>query len=356
MRIDAGFLKDTVVELLVSLGTDPAEAAVAADGLVAADLRGVRTHGVNYLPLLADRIQNGLVNVPTTLSVLSEGGAVLHLDGGNGIGQVAGTRAMQAAIDNARRVGLGMSLVRNTNNIGMLAFYSCMAADAGMIGLCMTNGAASMAPWGAAEAALGSNPLSIAAPAAHGGPPIVLDMATTLVSRGKVRRAVRQGQPIPADWALDAHGRPTEDPIEALRGTLLPIGGPKGSGLAFFIDVICGLLSGSQFGQAIKSFHEPEGPTGVGAMTMAIDVTRFMPLEQFTTLLSQYGQSLRALPPAPGVTRIRLPGDIEAERQQDSLRRGIEVDGPVCEAIDRLLEQAGFARRLDAGAIAVQRA
>jgi len=206
-----------------------------------------------------------------------------------------------------------------------------------------------MAPWGGAEAFFGSTPLAGAAP---GQPPVVLDMSTTVVARGKIRRAQRLGQPIPQGWALDARGAPTQDPTAAMQGTLLPIGGPKGSGLAFFIDLVCGLLSGSSFARGLKTFHKPEGPTGVGVATLAIDIARFMAPEHFAGLLAEHLRSIRASARAPGTDRICLPGEIEAERQSQAARQGVEVEDSVCQALDALLERRGLGPRLGAGGTA----
>jgi LDH2 family malate/lactate/ureidoglycolate dehydrogenase len=348
VRIAADLLRKAAASLVRSLGAGPDEAREVADNLVMADMRGIPTHGVNFLPMLAQRVREGLVAVPTPLKVVSDSGAVVHLDGGNGLGQTAAAAGMRASIVKAGRYGVGLALIRRTNHIGLLAYYSLLAASRGMIGFCMCNGAASMAPWGGAEAFFGSNPFSVAAP---GDPPVVLDMSTTVVARGKIRRAERLKQPIPPGWALDARGAPTEDPGEAMKGTLLPIGGPKGYGMAFFVDLICGLLSGSSYSRELKTFHQPEGPTGVGVATLAIDISRFMPLERFSELAGEHLRAIRGSPRAAGTGRIYLPGEIEAEKERLSAQRGVEVDDAVCLALDALLEQKGLPVRLKQGEV-----
>jgi LDH2 family malate/lactate/ureidoglycolate dehydrogenase len=348
VKVAAAHLKEICVAVLRSLGAGAQEAGLVAESLVLADMRGISTHGVNFLPLLAERVQQGLVAVPTELRVLCDSGAVVHLDGGNGLGQTAAAEGMRAAIDRAGRFGVGLSLIRNTNHIGILAFYTLMAAKQGVIGLCMCNGAASMAPWGGAEAFFGSNPISMAIPDGSESP-VVLDMSTTVVARGKIRRAQRLKERIPLGWALDKNGAPTEDPDAAMKGTLLPIGGPKGYGMAFFVDLICGLLSGSKFSREVKTFHKPEGPTGVGVTELAIDIARFMPLDGFTSLVGDHLRAIRGSAKARDTSRIFLPGEIEADMERRSAERGVELDGTVCQAIDRLLEQKGLAVRLKDG-------
>jgi LDH2 family malate/lactate/ureidoglycolate dehydrogenase len=338
LRIAADNLMETIVALLKAMGAGDEEARLAATVLVQADMRGIHTHGCAFVPLIAERCDHGLLNLPTKVKLITDEGAVAHIDGNNGLGQVAAAEAMRICIDKARNYGVALALIRHTNHIGFLAYYTLMAAGEGMIGVCATNAASSVAPWGGAEPFFGSNPLSISAPVANGNP-IVLDMSASAVARGKIRRAQRLNEEIPLGWALDETGAPTTDPAAALKGTLLPIAGPKGYGLALFIDLVCGLLSGSKYGRDLLSFHQPIGPTGVGAMLMAVDIGRFMPLARFETLASAYAESIRNAQKAAGVERIFLPGEIEAEKARASQSQGIEVDSQIVAKINRLLEE-----------------
>ena len=287
-------------------------------------MRGIDTHGVHFLTLLASRVDSRMIRIPTHLQIVRDDAATALIDGGNGLGQVAAHRAMEMSIQKARQFGIGMVFVRNTNHIGILAFYTSMAAEEGMVGMVMSNSAPSMPPWGGAEPFFGTNPLSIAVPGGSEGP-VVLDMSSSVVARGKIRLAQRMKETIPLGWALDETGKPTTDPAAALKGTLLPIGGPKGYGLALMIDVLAGLLSGSQYGPNVKTFHEPLGPTGVGGFFVAIDVERFMPLHQFRDLMTSYAESIKKTKKAKDVSRIYLPGEIELEKEKKSLVEGIEL-------------------------------
>jgi LDH2 family malate/lactate/ureidoglycolate dehydrogenase len=337
-------LKEVVVEVLKGLGASEEEAPLVAESLVRAEMRGTDTHGLPYLKLLVERIEARMVSVPTRVTVLKDEGATALLDGGNGIGQVAGWKAMEISLRKAREFGIGSTLIRNTNNLGFFAFYTMHAADEGFAGIAMGNANAAISPWGGAEAFFGTNPISIGVP---GSPePIALDMSSSLVARGKIRRAQRLGEKIPLGWALDESGAPTEDPGAALKGTLLPIGGPKGYGLAFMVDVLAGMLSGSTFGRDIKSFHQLMGPTGVGALTLAINVERFMPLDQFRSLMKGYVDSIRGSRKAKGTARIYLPGEIEAEKERASRERGIELRPASVELVNQLLEKLKSPMRL----------
>ena len=345
MNVDVTNLKEAIAALMRDAGATDAESQAVAHILAEADMKGVVTHGVYFLPMLLERIRMGLVEVPTAISVEKDEGAVLHLDGGNGIGQFTAEKAMLGAIEKAGAYGIGAALVRNTNHIGLLAHFSLMAAEDGMIGIILCNSASAMAPWGGTDAFFGTNPFSIAAPGGREYP-IVLDMATSQVARGKIRKAARLGEMIPETWALDSDGVPTVDPGRALEGTLMPIGGPKGYGMALFIDLICGLLSGSRYSREVKTFHKPVGPTGVGVTAIAIDIERFMPMAQFVPKVEEYIRSIRNARRAPGVDRIYLPGEIEALQQDKAMQEGVEIDDSVVSSIDSLLRDAGIDIRL----------
>jgi len=345
VKIQAGRLREVSVQILKGLNATQDEAELVADCLVRAEMRGIDTHGVHFLKLLSDRIDARMIHIPTPLKVIREDHTTAILDGGNGLGQVAAHRAMKMSIQKARDFGMGITLVRNTNHIGILAFYTPMAAEEGMVGIVMSNSAPSMSPWGGAEPFLGTNPISIAIPGGEEGA-VVLDMSSSVVARGKIRRAQRMKERIPLGWALDDTGTPTTDPVAALKGSLLPIGGPKGYGLALMIDVLAGLLSGSQYGPEVKTFHQPLGPTGIGVFTMAIDIERFMPLHQFKDLMTSYAKSIKKIKKAKEVSQIYLPGEIELEKEKKSITEGIELDSTVVKSLNELLQKAKSPLRL----------
>ena len=350
MNINAEHLKKVIVALLEAIESGAEHAEIVANIMVQADMRGIPTHGIYFLPMLIERAKAGQLNVPTTIEKISEAGAVCHLDGGNGLGQIAASNGMKIAIEKARESGIGMTLIRNTNHIGLLAHYSLLAAKEGMVGFCACNSASAMAPWGGSEAFFGTNPFSIAAPGGDNYP-VVLDMSTSVVARGKVRRADRLGEQLGPGWAIDAKGVPTTDPAEALKGTLVPVGGPKGYGMAFFIDLLCGMVSGSQFSTEVKTFHKLLGPTGVGVMVMAIDIARFMPENVYTGIINQHIANIKNSGKAEGVERIFMPGEIEADRESLSAKNGVMIDDGVVDTIDRLLDEYKINLKLSGGRV-----
>lgn len=338
-------LKQIAIEILRGLGATDEEALLVAECLVLADMRGIDTHGVHFLKLLADRVEAAMIQIPTELRIVKEDGSISLIDGGNGLGQVAAHRAMEISIKKAKELGVGVTFIRKTNHIGILAFYTLMAAREGMVGIVMSNSAPSMSPWGGAEPFLGTNPISIAVPGGPNGP-VVLDMSSSVVARGKIRRAERMKEPIPLGWALDENGLPTEDPASALKGSLIPIGGPKGYGLALMVDVLAGMLSGSNYGPLVKTFHQPVGPTGIGVLTMAIDIERVMSLEQFGQLMKSYVASIKQSKKAKGTSEIYLPGEIELERERRSLVEGISLNDSIGVQLNQLLEKVKSPLRL----------
>lgn len=347
MRIDRKTLVMAAEAVLAKLGESPENASVAAESLVQADMRGVSTHGVNLLRLMSQRTAAKMLELPTRVTTVSDFGAVATLDGNNGLGPVAAYKALDLATAKASAFGIGMVALRNTNNIGALGCISGASAKRGFLAIITTNGNPSVAPFGAAEPYFGTNPISIAVP--RGAlDPLVLDMSSSLVARGKIRLAALSGKEIPLGWAIDAEGNPTTDPKKALKGCLLPLGGPKGSGLAMMIDVLSGMLSGSAYGDGLRSFHELEGPTGVGASFICVDPACFVGREAFEKAAAEYAAKIKALKKQPGFDEILLPGEVETKKEAESARDGIEVPEAVVEAIDGISAELGCPMRLGA--------
>jgi len=339
-------LRGAATEILVGLGEESAAAATAAEALVRADMRGVSTHGVNLLRMISKRAAAGMLRIPTKVDVVREDDTTAVLDGNDGLGQVAGYRAMRLSVEKAKLHGLGMVALRNTNNIGALGYYTSTAASSdGVIAVAMTNGNSSVAPFGSADPFFGTNPFSVAIPVA-GERPIVLDMSSSVVARGKIRLAALGGKSIPEGWALDEAGQPTTDPKRALEGSLLPLGGPKGSGIAMMIDILAGVLSGSSYGRRLKSFHELQGPTGVGATFIAIDAGRFIDPAAFSATLRAYVLEIKGLRKQKGMEEILVPGELEFRKEEASRDSGIEVPDEVVKGIDDALAAAGCRLRI----------
>lgn len=330
-------LREEVIEVLVGLGEKYEQSEWTADCLIKADMRGISTHGVHLLKSIAQRTHAGMLNLPTNIDIIMNDEATAILDGNNGLGTVAGHVAINMCIEKAKDYGIGIVLIRNTNNIGSLAYYAEIAAGQNMIALISCNAAPAMAPWGGAEPFVGTNPIAISIPTTE-NQCFIADMATSVVARGKIRKASRENVDIPLGWALDNEGQPTIDPRKALDGTLLPMGGPKGSSLAMAIDLISGLLSGSSYGPNLKSFHELKGPTGVGASCIVIDVGRFMVVDHFKELIDAYITSAKFMNKAQEFNEILMPGEIELQKEQQSLVGGVTLEDQTVKSLNEILD------------------
>jgi LDH2 family malate/lactate/ureidoglycolate dehydrogenase len=346
MKINRDDLYTCAIDVLLALGESPENAKIAAENFCQADSRGVITHGTYLLTPIFERVQVNQLSLPTTPTIVCNEAAVAIVDGGDGLGPVAGKFAVDLAVKRASQFGISLVLIRNTNNVGSLSFYTEMIARQGMVGMMSCTAAPAMAPWGATEAFTGTNPIAVGI---YTGKDVLFsaDMATSVVARGKIRNAVKANKPIPADWALDSEGNPTTDPVAAMSGTLMPMGGPKGSALALAVDILSGIIAGGEHAPNIKTFHTPSGKTGVGASIAVIDIQKFTPLPEFATTMDDYVQSMKGMKKAKGASEIFLPGEIEQRREVASRQNGIELDEKAVAALNQLLEKVGSSRRLE---------
>jgi ureidoglycolate dehydrogenase (NAD+) len=334
-RYDAAELRAFCAQALEHAGTRPTDAAVIADALVAADLRGVHSHGALRIGIYIDRLRAGSINPEAELAIVRDTGAVVVADAQAGPGIAMAARAMDLAIDRAKAHGIAAVSVRNSNHCGMLAFFAMRAVPAGAVGIAATNGDSLVAPWGARARFLGTNPFAVAVPAAE-EPPLVVDMATSVVAHARIKSAFDRGESIPAGWAVDSKGRPTTDAALALAGALLPFGAFKGSGLSILVDLLAGILPGGRSGPEIVPLYQRlSEPQGVGHLFMVLNVASFDSLEAFTRRVDELVRLIRALPPAEGAPRALLPGEPEHLRTQEYEAEGIPLPSDSAAEISR---------------------
>lgn len=318
------------------------EAKMVADNLIDAELLGVRSHGVSRLPDYLKRMEDGLVERQTKLTQTNETATTILYNAANGWGQVAGTQAMNDAIEKALDYGTGFAGVSDSNHFGTASYYARIAAKRGCIGIVMTNASAMMVPFGSKEPSLGTNPISIAVPTGEGKEPVLLDMATSNVARGKILLAKKKGQSIPEGWAITKDGKQTTDPIEALEGFVLPLG-PKGSGLAIMVDILSGVLTGALFGKKIPRMYEDNEPQLIGHFFGAISVEAFMDASLFYQRIQEKVDETVNSAPAEGFDRVYMPGEIELDRKKQQENQGITLS----EEIYKELTQAGVQYGVD---------
>lgn len=325
----ADALTDYATAMFLSAGMSAGDAALIAGDLVKANLRGVDSHGISRIPMYLDRLRQGLVNSRPEVKVTRVAGAVASVDGDNGMGFIPSHVAMNTACDIAAEMGIGLVGVHRSTHFGMGACYVLRAIERGFISLIFTNSSPAIAMWGGRTSFLGASPIAAGIP---GGthPPYVMDMAMTVIARGKIRLAAMKGDPIPEGLALDIDGNPTTDAAKAFEGVCLPFGGVKGSVLATLMDLLSGVLTGASFGGDVKSLYfDHSGPQNVGHLFFAIRPDLFMSLSDFGARMDEFYARIKALPRAAGVDEIMLPGEPEQRREDQRRRNGIPVTADV---------------------------
>ncbi|EFQ32299.1 malate/L-lactate dehydrogenase [Colletotrichum graminicola] len=331
-----------VEEILKGNGVPAENAAIVARCLVAADLRGVDTHGMNRIPSYMERVRQGVLDAAAQPELKQVTPVVAHVDGKNGFGFVAARMGMTAAIESAKTFGIGMASVSHSNHFGMSAWVVQQALDADMMSLVFTNSSPALPVWGGKSKLLGVSPIACGAPGKD--KPFILDMAPSVAARGKIYKAKRRGEKIPLDWALDAEGRPTDDPTAALGGVMLPMGGPKGSALSIMMDVFSGVFSGSAFAGHVTGPYDPSKPSDVGHFLVAIKPDLFMSLDDFRERIDYLYQRVVGSDKAADVDRIYFPGEIEQLTQQEREVSGIPLVQAEIDALNEEAERVGAQR------------
>ena len=324
-------------------GLNEKEAWHLADCMVEADLRGIGSHGISRLRTYSARVKAKVINSGEEPVILSESGAVMTVDAKNGVGPMVGRWVIEQCIEKAKTQGAFFAAVNNANHFGIPAYYTEHAAKNDMIGIVVSNSEASVAPTGGAKAMLGTNPLSISVPTGR-GEPFLLDMATSVVARGKIILADKEGKEIPPDWAVDKNGKPTTSPKEALAGTLLPFGGPKGYGISLFIDILCSCLAGALDSRRTYGFWDDfKNPQNIGYFMGVFDISKFLDIDLFKQRVDFMLEEFKACPPAPGYTEVMIAGEIEYRMRKKLLEEGINLSETVDNDLKNLAKEYGEA-------------
>jgi LDH2 family malate/lactate/ureidoglycolate dehydrogenase len=348
-RVDHRKLRRFLVTSLEKFAVPRADAEVAADALVMADLRGVDTHGVirfNPQSWYVKWLSEGSMKAQPNIKTIHETPSAALLDGDRGIGMVIGHRAMELAIRKAKESGLAMVGVRNSRHFGMSANYAMQALPHDMIGIAMTNASRQVVPTFGREARFGTNPMCFAVPADK-ELPFVLDMATTTAAAGKLELAARLGKTVPSGWALDQHAEQTTDPRIAQKARrLLPLGGTresgshKGYGLAILVEILCGVLTGT-----ITALNVDQDPRG--HFFGAIRIDSFRPVAEFKRDMDSLIRELKSTPPIAGQERVYVAGEIEFETAQERAEHGIPLHRTVLKGLREVSEQLSVPYELE---------
>lgn len=317
ITVDVAALTNGVARILAAAGVAAGDAAVVAEDIVAADLEGVASHGVMLIPMYLDRLLKGSISTASAGEVVWDRDGAIVIDAGNALGQLTAHQAVGLAVSRARDVGLAAVAVRNAFHFGTAGRYARLIADQGCVGVVLSNTRPLMPTPGGAEALVGNNPLAIALPT-EGPFHAETDFALSATAMGKIRLAAAAGKPIPEGWAADSEGRATTDPNAAIKGMLLPAAGPKGFGLAFMIDMLCGGLSDGAIGPEVRPLYgDPAQPYRCSHLFLAIDVGHF-PAGTFAERTTGQVARVSASKRAPGVDQVYAPGELAYQTREKS--------------------------------------
>ncbi|MDR1315263.1 MAG: Ldh family oxidoreductase [Spirochaetales bacterium] len=331
-----------IARVMEAAGMPPDDALLWAGLMTETSLLGFDTHGIRMVERYVDFLTQGGATVEKP-RIIKADGAITQIDARGCMGHLAAWKAVQTAAENAKKYGISFTSVKNSGHIGACSLYSKALAEKDCIGFCCTASRPGIAPTGGVKPTVGINPLSVSAPI-NAESFFLLDMSTTITAMGKVTQALDNGKQIPPGWALDKNGKPTTDPREARDGSLLPIGGYKGYGLALAIELLCSALSGGSFSDEISSWiTQPRNPTKIPFAVIAVDIGHFQEPGHFKQTLQTWLAKVIDVPRQEGVGRIYFPGEIENEKYSLRGREGIPLEDVTVESFQRLARKYSIA-------------
>ncbi len=354
VRINHLDLKKLVSTVFQTLNITKEDADTVADVIVTADLMGISSHGIQRLRRYVDGIKTNNVDIKSDIKVIEDHKAVALIDADNGLGQIATTKAVNLAIRKAETYGIGLVLVRNSNHFGIAGYYSLKVVDKGLIGMTLTNSEKLVAYTHSLGRTLGTNPIAVGIPRRN-PPPILFDAATSVVPVGKIEVYRKLGREIPEGWVIDEFGETNSGDASQIykkirenKAAILPLGGigeelggHKGSGLSFLVDMASGILSGSAWGTHV-GYTVANKPANVGHTLLAINIEAFMSKNEFFNRIEQYVQEIKSTPKHPKVDRIWIPGEKSWLTKQTRMKIGIPVSKTIYEDLKKLVDELGI--------------
>jgi len=349
----SSYLKEFTAKVFMHFKVGEEDAMQAADVLSKADVRGIDSHGVARLRSYVDMFSIGRINPTPKIKIVREKKSIATVDGDSGLGLVVGPKANMIAMEKAAQYGSGWVSVCNTNHYGIASYYSLQALERDMIGWSMTNSSRIVVPLWGAERRLGTNPISIAFPG-YKNPPIVIDLATSVVAFGKIEIAKRQGKKVPEGWMIDSLGNSSTNPEDVYDGGLLPLGstrelgGHKGYALSAMVDILCCVLSGANWGPFAPPFalfeKAPEQSVGkgIGHFFGAMEIDGFEDVDVFKKRIDHWIEVFRSTKPTPGHDAVLIPGDPEREAEAVRSKEGIPLIQAVVDDLTAISKKTGI--------------
>ena len=315
-------------------GLSNSHSKLCSDALLNAELVGAPSHGLSRVSSYCLRIRKKVINPKPKIKVKKLSSSITSIDADNAVGFVGANLGIDHAILNAKKTGIGFVAVRNSGHFGLSGYYAERAAKKGLVAFCFTNAPPAIAPHGTKKTLFGTNPICFACPTGT-KVPFVLDTSISMINRGKIRRAAKLGKTIPLGVALDKKGNPTTDPKKALEGLQLPIAGFRGSGLAWMVDILAGVLTGGNHGGKVKDpFDDFSGPQNIGHLFIVFKPNLFV--KNYTKRIKENIKRIKKLPKLKGVKKIYYPGENKAERFKINLKKEINIPSNILAEINQL--------------------
>jgi len=330
-------LKKLIKKILIKYGLTSKDAEICSNALINAELVGAPSHGLSRLKMYCDRIQKKVINPKPKIKIKKISKSISHIDANNSIGFVAADIAIKTAISNAKKTGIGLVAVKNSGHYGLSGYYAEQAVKKNLMVMVFTNAPPAVAPHGALKSLFGTNPICFGTPTGS-KVPFILDTSISMINRGKIRVAAREGKKIPDGVALDKFGQPTTDPKEALEGVQLPIAGFRGSGLAWMVDILSGVLTGGNHAGRVKDpFTDFSGPQNIGHLFFVLKPNLFVG-NSFNKRIKDNIKTIKQLPKIKGVKEILYPGQNKYDRYKNNLKNEIKITKNVLEDLNSLIE------------------
>ena len=327
-------LRSKLKEIFIKHKLSKKHSEICVDYLIKAELVDAPSHGLARLKMYCDRIKKKLINPRPKINIKKISASISHVDADDSIGFVAADIGVKQAIYNAKKTGIGLVAVKKSGHYGLSSFYAEQAVKKNLMVFCFTNAPPALAPHGSKKPLFGTNPICFGVPT--GKAPFILDASTSIINRGKIRRASKLGLKIPYGVALDKNGIITTDPKKALKGTQLPIAGYKGSGLAWMVDILSGVLTGSSHGGKTKDpFDDFTGPQNMGHLFMVINPKLFIG-KNFLKEMKKNIALVKKLPKAKGFSSILYPGEKKNKTYKKNLNKDIRIPSKILKEINEL--------------------
>ena len=309
-------------------------AKISSEAIIKAELVNASSHGLSRLKMYCDRIKKKLINSNPKIKIKKISRSISLVDAGNAIGFIGGDVGIKQAIKNAQSSGIGIVAVKNSGHFGLSSFFAEQAVKKNMIVFCFTNAPPALAPYGAKKSLFGTNPICFGTPTGS-NVPFILDTSVSITNRGKIRLAAKLGKKISKNTALDKYGNPTTDAIKALAGVQLPIAGFRGSGLAWMVDILSGVLTGANHGGKVKDpFDDFSGPQNIGHLFIVLKSNLF--LKNYNQRIKQNIKRVKKLPKIKGVKEIMYPGQNKYRRYKKNMNKKINIPNEILKDLNHL--------------------